>query len=94
MTGKKQDLNLINFLVLFLIKSKNGRITKDYEITTFLTKRDILKDNTSLNSEIIQIDGRHIKIYINDDHDDWKYIEKDNIIISKSLQVNNSSCWY
>lgn len=84
---EKAGFKLDQFSGIILIKSKNGRITKDYEITTFLTKRDILKDNTSLNSEIIQIDGRHIKIYINDDHDDWKYIEKDNIIISNLCRL-------
>ena len=87
---EKAGFRLDEFSGPILIKSKNGRNTKDYEITTFLTKRDILKDNISINSEIIQIDGRHFKIYINEDHDDWKYIEKDNIIISNLSRIISS----
>ena len=46
------------------IESKNKRNHKEYDITTFITKRDISLEGESKNSIIYQIDGRRFNIYL------------------------------
>jgi hypothetical protein len=67
-----------------VINLDHNRSYKEFKVETFMTPKTLIDNEDKEQSFVIeQIDGRHLKIFINENHTDWKDLKYENFLITK-----------